>query len=144
VRGRPALEVVPIHRRPSRSRRGIAPLALVLLAFALFSLTPTPTAAETKVYHISRYFVAIGVNPDASLSIHETIVFEFDQGVFTFAYRDIPWHGFDEIRDVAVTEGGGSVPSTFSFKSGGGGMRSAGRSRRRRRPRTGRSRSTTS
>src|SRR5438445_12344863 len=55
------------------------------------------------------------VDPNGSLRIRETLTFRFDLGTFSFAYRDIPWRGFDDLQDVSVTNETG-WPLDFSLR----------------------------
>ncbi len=68
---------------------------------------------------MSAYASAIDVRNDGSLKIAEKLNFTFGLGEFSFAYRDIPWKGFDEIKDISVlNQTSASIPYSLSFASG--------------------------
>src|SRR6266704_1361815 len=58
---------------------------------------------------ISRDVVTSG-----ALRIDERLTFSFDLGTFSFAYRDIPWQGFDDLVDFSVLDGA-QVPLNYTL-----------------------------
>ncbi|RME44498.1 MAG: DUF2207 domain-containing protein, partial [Chloroflexi bacterium] len=77
-------------------RRWIFIFLLLLFAFA------APALAQQKIYEISNYDVELVMRPDGSYRVTETITFDFQQGTFTFATRNIPLDKIDRITDVQV------------------------------------------
>ena len=57
------------------------------IAVLLLLLLPTVSA---KSYHMKEISVAVRVNSDSSFDVVENLTYSFDQGDFTFAYREIP------------------------------------------------------
>lgn len=75
-----------------------------------------PAAAQEKVYHLASLHTYAEVRVDGSFSIREDIGFQFDMGTFTYAYRDLPWRGFDALQDVSVEdESGLQLPTSVAF-----------------------------
>jgi hypothetical protein len=95
--------------------------AIVVTFLACFLAVPViPVAtSQTKEYHLSAYDSRIDVQPDGSLRISETLDFTFTQGNFSFAYRDIPWKGFDQLTAITVLDqANATVPYSLSFAGG--------------------------
>lgn len=76
--------------------------SLVVLAAALLLILAQPARAQSKVYEIADYNVTLTVREDGSYGVVEEITFDFQQGTFTFATRDIPLRLIDSITDVEV------------------------------------------
>ena len=52
----------------------------------------------------------------------ERLTFSFDEGTFSFAFRDLPWKGFDDVADVSVENTTGSAldfTTTFQPQANG-------------------------
>jgi len=76
-------------------------------------------SSQAKEYHLSEYYSTIQVQTDGSLKVAETLNFTFTQGNFSYAYRDIPWKGFEEIKDISVlSQSGSSLGYSLSFAGG--------------------------
>jgi len=73
-------------------------LLLLLLLFAI----ATPAQAQKKVYDISNYDVDLVMRTDGSYRVTEQITFDFRQGNFTFATRNIPLDKIDRITEMQV------------------------------------------
>ena len=43
----------------------------------------------------------------------ERFTFSFDLGTFSFAYRDVPWRGFDDLVNVSVVDDA-NIPLPFT------------------------------
>jgi hypothetical protein len=82
--------------------------SLLKLIFLFVIFVPLVTAAISDnayapgTYDLSDYETIITVNRDASLDISEQITFRFLSGDFGFAYRTIPYRGFDGIQNIQV------------------------------------------
>ena len=98
--------------RKSRS----AKIGLVLLVVALLGGLTTSThsvRAQNKVYHLLTNAVSLDVGTNGQLQIEERLTFSFDIGTFSFAYRDIPWRGFDDLMGISVFDDT-NMPLTFA------------------------------
>jgi hypothetical protein len=104
----------------SGARRLLLLFAILLVAaVALAQASVTPSISAQKQYHVTSYGTTLEVQIDGSLKIVERISFSFDEGSFSFAFRDIPWVGYDEIRDLRVEdENGQNLGFEFWFESG--------------------------
>src|SRR5438445_2693640 len=99
-----------------RSSLAIGIVALTIASLLpLLDMTSSPGAAQDKLYHLAANAIIMKVIPNGSLRIRETLTFRFDLGTFSFAYRDIPWRGFDDLQDVSVTNETG-WPLDFSLR----------------------------
>src|SRR2546426_6062892 len=102
---------------PDRIRRRCILLlvvgALVLLAA---EATVSHASAQEKVYHLAANAISLDVATNGALRIEEHLTFSFDLGTFSFAYRDIPWRGFDDLVGISDLDGA-QVPlhHTVSF-----------------------------
>jgi len=70
----------------------------------VFESYPATGDYEEKEAYYSRYDVVIDVNTDGSINITEVMEIVYVSGTFTYAYRDIPYYGYDDIIDVKVYE----------------------------------------
>src|SRR5206468_9726086 len=70
-------------------------------------------SAQEKVYHLASNAISLDVVTNGALRIEERLTFSFDLGRFSFAYRDIPWRGFDDLVDISVLDGA-QVPLNYS------------------------------
>jgi uncharacterized membrane protein YgcG len=66
--------------------------------------------AEAKTYSAERYDSRIRVLADGSLEIVETVVFRFEDGSFTYVYREIPTRRTDAIEIVSADMDGRRLP----------------------------------
>ncbi|TLZ80305.1 MAG: DUF2207 domain-containing protein, partial [Methanobacteriota archaeon] len=99
---------------PDRIRRRCVLLlavgALVLLAA---QASVWHASAQEKVYHLAANAISLDVATNGALRIEEHLTFSFDLGTFSFAYRDIPWRGFDDLVDISVLDGA-QVPLNYT------------------------------
>jgi uncharacterized protein (TIGR04222 family) len=58
--------------------------------------------AQKKGYFISDYFVVMNVEPNGNLRVIETINYVFTKGTFSYAYREIPIKGFQDLEFISV------------------------------------------
>ncbi len=90
----------------------LAPLVGSLLGTS----SPIRPAAAEQQYHLASLHAVADVQTDGSIRMTEELTFQFDLGTFTYAYRDLPWRGFDELRDVQVLDQSGQpLPATVMF-----------------------------
>src|SRR5438128_12616078 len=100
--------------RRLRSSLAIGIVALTIASLLpLLDMTSSPGAAQDKLYHLVANAIIMKVDPNGSLRIRETLTFRFDLGTFSFAYRDIPWRGFDDLVDISVLDGA-QVPLNYT------------------------------
>src|SRR6266705_3067788 len=93
-------------------------LVLILLLLTATVLLPL-ASSQNKEYHLSEYYSTIQVQTDGSLKVAETLNFTFTEGNFSYAYRDIPWKGFDDIKDISVvSQSGATLGYSLSFAGG--------------------------
>lgn len=84
-------------------KKSLLKLIFIFIIFVpLLTATISNNAYAAGTYDISGYETTITVNQDASLDISEQITFRFLSGDFGFAYRTIPFRGFDEIKSIQV------------------------------------------
>jgi len=85
-------------------------LALLLL---LTPITSSLYSSRTTNYCITvewerayyaQYDVIIDVNTDGSINVTEIMKVVYVFGIFRYAYRDIPYYGYDDIVDIKVYE----------------------------------------
>jgi hypothetical protein len=81
------------------------PTALLLLLLLTAGAT-----AEAKSYSAERYDSRIRVLSDGSLEVVETVVFRFEEGAFTYVFRDIPRRRTDAIDVVSASMDGRQLP----------------------------------
>lgn len=74
----------------------------ILTAILGFLVVAMPALAQQKVYDISNYDVDVVLRTDGSYRVTEHITFDFQQGAFTFATRNIPLTHIDSIEDISV------------------------------------------
>lgn len=86
--------------------------AVSLLIPLAWSLSVGHAVAEKRAYHISDYDVVLDVHENGDLAVVETIRYAFTAGTFTWAYREIPVKGFDEIERVSLTSPDGPLQVT--------------------------------
>jgi len=80
-------------------------LATILLAALLL-----PVVASAKSYHAERYDVALDLQADGSLTVTETVVFNFTDGSFTRVFRELPTRRTDGLEILSVTLDGRALP----------------------------------
>jgi hypothetical protein len=81
------------------------PTALLLLLLLTAGAT-----AEAKTYSAERYDSRIRVLTDGSLEVVETVVFRFEDGAFTYVFREIPRRRTDAIEIVSASMDGRQLP----------------------------------
>ena len=81
------------------------PTALLLLLLLTAGAT-----AEAKSYSADRYDSRIVVLADGSLEVVETVVFRFEDGPFTYVFREIPTRRTDAIEVVSAAMDGRQLP----------------------------------
>lgn len=79
-------------------------VSLALLSSTCNLIHVSRVNAQEIVAYYSKYNVDIRVNLDGSISVNETITIIFVKGSFTYAYREIPYYGFDDIINVKIYE----------------------------------------
>ncbi len=89
---------------PRRLASSIAAAALCCLAF--------PAAAAADSADVTDADVTLGLAPDSSLQVAETLTFDYE-GSYHASYRDIPLGSNEKMADITVSEGG------RTFKQGG-------------------------
>ena len=81
----------------TRPRRVSARLSLALAA-AWLAAAAVPAAA--KSYSADRFDVTARILPDRALTVEERIVFRFEDGDYTYVFREIPQDRSDGIHDI--------------------------------------------
>jgi hypothetical protein len=87
-------------------RKNVLPLLIVL---ALLAVVVTPVFAA-KDYRAERFDVQFDLQPDGSALVTETVVFRFDGGPFTYAFRDIEATETDGVTFIAASMDGEQMP----------------------------------
>lgn len=77
---------------------------LTVAIWAAFNYIPD-LSSEEKQYEIDDADIAVQLQKDGSLLVHEELDFDFT-GQFSGAYRDIPLNGGARIKDLVVSEDG--------------------------------------
>jgi hypothetical protein len=72
----------------------------LLASIAVFC--STPLGAQEQVYEIARLEARLELRADGAYHIREAITYDFQEGSFTFAYRDIPLANSDGVSLVTV------------------------------------------
>src|SRR6059036_4154409 len=91
---------------PDRTRlRCVLLLAVGALVLLAAQASLSHASAQEKVYHLASNAISLDVVTNGALRIEERLTFSFDLGTFSFAYRDIPWRGFDDLVDISVLDG---------------------------------------
>ena len=88
-------------------RSRLTPIAVVMLC---------GVAAFAKTYRADRYDVQLQLDGSGSLEVVETVTFRFENGPFTFVYRDISARETDGISDVTAWMDG--KPADANIQSG--------------------------
>jgi hypothetical protein len=84
-------------------------LLALLIALALFAVLVTPALAA-KDYLAERFDVQFDLQPDGSALVTETVVFRFNGGPFTYAFREIAATETDGVTFVAASMDGDTMP----------------------------------
>jgi len=85
-------------------RKGFWLLLAMVLLFALGA-----KQAE-KSYGAQRFDVAAEVLPGGDLQVHESVIFNFQGGPFTFVFRELPNHSTDGITNIVASVDGRVLP----------------------------------
>ncbi|MFN7035744.1 MAG: DUF2207 family protein [Bellilinea sp.] len=83
-----------------RLTRRVPALASVFLGVALLGGLVQPAAA--KSYFAERFDVEINLQPNGELLVTETVLFNFEGGPFTFAFREISKNELDRLEFVSA------------------------------------------
>ncbi len=67
-------------------------------------------ASAAKTYHADRFDADWQINSDGSLSVVETVVFNFEGGPFTFVYRELPDEYSDGVEVLGASLDGRPLP----------------------------------
>ena len=81
--------------------------SLIVLALALVGVTP---ALAGKDYRAERFDVQFDLQPDGSALVTETVVFRFEGGPFTYAFRDIEPTETDGVTFISAGMDGDAMP----------------------------------
>ena len=106
-----------------RKRGPIAALAAALLVVLL-----ALGCQRGKSYRAERFDVDVTLRADGVATITETVIFSFQGGPFTYAFREIPTRRTDGIEGIAVYEDGnpytlGSGPGQYQVQRRGDDLR---------------------
>ena len=82
---------------------------LRLLPFLLVT-TCAATATEAKSYSAERFDSRILVLPGGAIEVTETVVFRFEDGTFTYVFREIPRRRTDSIEVLRASMDGTMLP----------------------------------
>lgn len=74
----------------------------LLISLLTFLVVATPAVAQQKVYELSNYDVDLVLRTDGAYHVTENVTFDFQQGTFTFATRNIPLRYIDAVEDIRV------------------------------------------
>lgn len=90
--------------KPSSARRRFAlPILLALYALSIgLSAGVFAPSAHAKAYEIAQYDIDLSVTTDGHYLITERITYDFLEGTFTNAERDVPGKGFGGLRFISV------------------------------------------
>jgi len=77
-------------------------VSLILILVSVLSLNINQVAAE-QVYRIENYLVEMEINSDGDFIITEEIEYNFIEGEFSTAYREVPGRGFAGIDFIAIS-----------------------------------------
>ena len=87
-------------------RKNALPLLIIL---TLLAVAVTPVFAA-KDYRAERFDVQFDLQPDGSALVTETVVFRFDDGPFTYAFRDIDATETDGVAFLEASMDGEQMP----------------------------------
>ncbi len=101
----------------------LARRALVLLGVVLLPMGgPTGAqrlSAQEKVYEIANLSARLELQPHGSYRIRETITYDFQEGSFSFALRDIPLSNVDGLEDFSVRSSDVRITDVQEEEDGG-------------------------
>ncbi|MEW6180480.1 MAG: CPBP family glutamic-type intramembrane protease [Chloroflexota bacterium] len=108
-----------------RLTRRVQVAVSVLVGLALLGGLVQPAAA--KSYSAERFDVEIQVQPNGDLLVTETVVFHFEGGPFTFAFREVSKNELDRLEFISAGMDGialppGNQPGQVEVKEGGDAM----------------------
>ncbi len=86
--------------RVLRSDRVVKTVPALLVAMGIAAMLTQPVAA--KSYYAERFDVRVDVQQNGDLLVTEMVVFRFEGGDYTFAYRDITKNELDSLQVLAV------------------------------------------
>jgi len=86
------------------------------LIASLLLLTAAPVPAIAKTYSADRFDSRIRALPDGTLEVVETVVFRFEDGPFTYVFRELPTRKTDGIDIVSAEMDGRAL--TFGKEPG--------------------------
>jgi uncharacterized protein (TIGR04222 family) len=89
------------------SRKTLLPVLVALMALAVLAVAPVLAA---KDYNAERFDVQFDLQPDGSALVTETVVFRFEGGPFTYAFRDIEPTETDGVTFIAASMDGDDMP----------------------------------
>lgn len=83
---------------------------ITLLAVILLSLLLTVPALAAKTYRAERFDVQFDLQPGGGLLVTDTVVFHFEGGPFTYAFREISANGTDGLTFLSASLDGVALP----------------------------------
>ena len=89
------------------SRKTLLPILIALVALTVLAAAP---AWAAKDYRAERFDVQFDLQPDGSALVTETVVFRFEGGPFTYAFRDIEPTETDGVTFIAASMDGETMP----------------------------------
>ncbi len=89
------------------SRKTLLPILIALVALTVLAVAP---AWAAKDYNAERFDVQFDLQPDGSALVTETVVFRFEGGPFTYAFRDIEPTETDGVTFIAASMDGETMP----------------------------------
>jgi Predicted membrane protein (DUF2207) len=81
---------------------------ILLLLLALVAIAAAP--AQAKTYSAERFDSHVQVLPGGAIEVTETVVFRFEDGTFSFVYRDLPRRRTDSIQVLRASMDGREMP----------------------------------
>src|SRR5512135_543699 len=89
------------------SRKTLLPILIAMVVLAVIAVAP---AWAPKDYRAERFDVQFDLQPDGSALVTETVVFRFEGGPFTYAFRDIDATETDGIKFIEARMDGKVMP----------------------------------
>jgi hypothetical protein len=108
---------------PASGRR--SPRFHVVILSCAVALATGAAPARAKNYSAERFDSVIRVLPGGAIDVTETVVFRFEEGAFSYVYRDIPTRRTDGVEVLGASMDGRSLP----FGSGPDHVEVSGRNR---------------
>lgn len=87
------------------TRKLVFPLLIALLLAAFFA----STALAGKTYHAERFDIQLDLQPGGNMLVTETVVFRFEGGPFTYAFREISANRTDGLTFLEASMDGVSL-----------------------------------